>query len=336
MASDVTSTQETGGGMPMPYTPRPQTSAPKQTNTPPPSAPSQAPVNFVDQMVGGTMQTMQKAQNIGQVPTPPKKSGGGLFKGILIAIIVIGLLAIGYFFVYPLFSAKDTNVSTEVKTPEVQKPAEEINVPVVPPAEPATTTESVAPVVPVLTVEVHSSFLKTRADLVFDAKLSAFTLNDLKTPIAFDTTSVPLFKEVVWKTQDNKPLSFTQVASLIFPTFFTSEKVANFQDDFTLFAYSNSQGTWLGFIVKLKDGIDIGKMQDSMSALQKDTGLKNIFLSDPGTMGAWKDGKVRNKPTSLASFSLPGATLSYTWLDRYLLVSSNTGAAEEAGKRLGY
>ena len=235
-----------------------------------------------------------------------------------------------------MFSAKDTNINTKVKTQGVQKPAEQINAPVVPPAEPATTTEPIAPVVPVLTVEVHSSFLKTRADLVFDAKLSAFTLNDLKTPIAFDTTSVPLFKEVVWKTQDNKPLSFTQVASLIFPTFFTSEKVANFQDDFTLFAYSNSQGTWLGFIVKLKDGIDIGKMQDSMSALQKDTGLKNIFLSDPGTMGAWKDGKVRNKPTSLASFSLPGATLSYTWLDRYLLVSSNTGAAEEAGKRLGY
>lgn len=337
MASDVTSMQETGGGMPRPYAPQPQTNAPKQASTPPPPAPSQAPVNFVDQMVGGTMQTMQKTQNTQQAPAPSKKGGVGLFKSVLIAIIVIGLIVIGYFFVYPMFSAKDVTVNTEVTTPETpERQTEEIIIPVVPPVEPATTTESIAPTAPVLTVETHSSFLKTRADLVFDAKLSAFTLNDLKTPLAFDTTSVPLFKEVVWKTQENKPLSFTQVASLIFPTFFTPEKVANFQDDFTLFAYSNSQGTWLGFIIKLKDGIDIGKIQDSMSVLQKDTGLKNIFLSDPGTMGPWKDGKVRNKPTSLASFSLPGATISYTWFDRYLLVSSNIDAAEEAGKRMGY
>jgi hypothetical protein len=178
--------------------------------------------------------------------------------------------------------------------------------------------------------------LKTRADLVFDAKLSAFSLEDLKKQISFETTSVPLFKEVVWKTQENKPLSFTQVASMIFPTFFTAEKVTNFNDDFTLFSYSNSKGTWLGFIIKLKDGVDIGKIQDGMSVLQKDVGLKNIFLSDPGTMSPWKDGKVRNKPTSLASFSLSGATISYTWFDRYLLVSSNLDGAEEAGKRLGY
>ena len=341
MASDVTSMQETGGGIPRPYSPQPQESAPGQENTPPaPPMSSQAPVNFVDQMVGGTMQTMQKAQNTQQTSVPSKKGGAGLFKGILVAIIVIGLIAIGYFFVYPMFSVKNATVNTEATNSETPKqPAEEIVVPVVPPAEPATTTEPTIPTpppAPVSTIEVHSSFLKTRADLVFDAKLSAFTLDDLKNPIAFNTTSVPLFKEVVWKTEENKPLSFTQVASLIFPTFFTQEKVASFQDDFTLFAYSNSKGTWLGFIAKLKDGIDVGKIQDGMSVLQKDTGLKNIFLSDPGTMSPWKDGKVRNKPTSLAQFSLSGATISYTWFDRYLLVSSNIDAADEAGKRLGY
>ena len=336
MASDVTSMQETGGGMPRPYTPQTQTTAPKETTArPTPISPSQSPINFVDQMVGGIGQAGQQTSTTPQ----PKKTGGGrsLFGTLLIVIIVVGLIVIGYFFVYPQFintgTEKDQGVAT---TTPPTLPEETANVPPIPAPETATTSPVVPPTAPVSTVEVHASFFKTKADLVVDAKLSAFTLEDLKKPIAFETTSVPLFKEIVWKTQENKPLSFSQIASLIFPNFFTTEKVANFEDDFTLFAYSNTKGTWLGFVVKLKDGVDIGAIQNSMSTLQKDIGLKNLFLSDPGTMNPWKDGKVRNKPTSLAPFSLQGATISYTWFDRYLLVSSNLEAAEEAGKRLGY
>jgi len=336
MASDVMSVKETGGGMPRPYTPQAQTTAPKETialsqQIPP----SQSPVNFADQMMGGVTQVGQQTPT---APQPEKTKGGrSIFKTLLIIIIVLGLAAIGYFFVYPLLSTTDAEKAPEVVNTAPVPPENIVNIPLIPPVEtPTTTLPIVIPPAPVSTVDTHASFFKTKADLVFDAKLSAFTLNDLKTPIAFETTSVPLFKEVVWKTQENKPLSFSQVASLIFPNFFTTEKVSNFQDDFTLFSYSNTKGTWLGFITKLKDGVNVGAIQDSMNILQKDTGLKNLFLSDPGTMSPWKDGKVRNKPTSLAPFSLQGATISYTWFDRYLLVSSNLEAAEDAAKRLGY
>lgn len=337
MASDAMSMQETGGGMPRPYTPQTQAVAPKETTVPSkPIPPSQSPVNFTDQMMGGITQINQQAPKT--APQPAKKSGGrGLFWTLLIVIVVLGLIAVGYFFVYPqLFTKGDVEKTTEVINPPTTPPEEVVNIPPTPPVETPTTTPPVVVPPSVSTVDVHASFFKTKADLVFDAKLSAFTLDDLKKPIAFETTLVPLFKEVVWKTQENKPLSFSQIASLIFPNFFTTEKVSNFQDDFTLFSYSNTKGTWLGFITKLKDGVDVGAIQNSMNVLQQDTGLKNIFISDPGTMSPWKDGKVRNKPTSLAPFSLPGATISYTWFDRYLLVSSNLEAAEEAAKRLGY
>jgi len=334
MASDVTSMQETGGGMPRPYTPQTQTVAPKETATPSMPTPS-SQVNITDQMMGGITQVGQQTPN---APKPVKTGGGrSLFLTLLIVIVVLGFVAIGYFFVYPRFVKTETDKAPEVAITPPAIPEEVVSIPPTPPVEtPTTTSPVIIPTPSVSTVDVHASFFKTKADLVFDAKLLAFTLDDLKKPIAFETTSVPLFKEVVWKTQENKSLSFSQVASLIFPNFFTTEKVASFQDDFTLFSYSNTKGTWLGFVTKLRDGVNVGTIQNSMNVLQKDTGLKNLFISDPGTMSPWKDGRVRDKPTSLAPFSLQGATISYTWFDRYLLVSSNLEAAEEAGKRLGY
>jgi len=336
MASDAMSMQETGGGMPRPYTPQTQATAPKEPTAPSKPIPSpQSPINLADQMMGGITQMNQQAPTM--APQPIKKSGGrGLFWTLLIVIVVLGLIAIGYFFVYPQFIKSGAEKTPAVVNQSVTPSEEVATIPPAPQIETPTTTPPVAPPQSVSTVDVHASFFKTKADLVFDARLLAFTLDDLKKPIAFETTSVPLFKEVVWKTQENKPLSFSQVASLLFPDFFTTEKVSNFQDDFTLFSYSNTKGTWLGFVTKLRDGVDVGIIQKGMNTLQQDAGIKNIFISDPGTMSPWKDGKVRNKPTSLAPFSLQGATISYTWFDKYLLVSSNLEAAEEAAKRLGY
>ena len=73
-----------------------------------------------------------------------------------------------------------------------------------------------------------------------------------------------------------------------------------------------------------------------MSAMQNDPDLVNLFLNDPGAVGTWKDGSVLNHATSEISFSKAGSTLSYTWFDRYLLVSTNLNAAKEAATRLGY
>jgi len=95
----------------------------------------------------------------------------------------------------------------------------------------------------------------------------------------------------------------------------------------------------LGFLLlaaPLKAGVAIGLVQDGMSALQGDPDLANFFLEAPGEQGVWADGSVRGRPTSQVSFEAPGATFSYTWLDRTLLLSTNLVGAETAATRLGF
>lgn len=337
MASDIASMQDTGGTMPRAYTPE---SKPQPPSEKPAEKSSQQPPAPPTQNVPG-----MTFPDTTPPPTPQKKKG--LFGWILGIIIVIGIVAVGYFFVLPMFTETSTTEITE--TPEmtdnqIVSPSPETPIVTenplpegtdVPPIDvaPAVVT---TPLPPGQTLEIHTSLLKNTADLVFDIKLASFGLSDMISSIEFQSTSVPVFKEVVFKTNENKPVSFGYITSRLFPSFFTPETVEKFQNDGTVFSYTNKNGTWLGIIAKLKDNTVIGPVQDSMATLQKSPDLKNIFITDPGTQGAWKDGKVANKPTSLVAFSQNGATFSYTWFDRYLLIGTNLEGSNEAARRLGY
>lgn len=354
LASDAASIEQSGGGVPVPYTP----------NIPPASG-SKAAERKPDQVTPPGV----AAGDIGFTPpVPPSTDGGGApsakgpdvpkkkgskspFVAILVFIVIAGLAAVGYFFVYPLFlnssSSPDASSPNPESTAAAPAPASEEpqSAPVIPAAtsgaatsaetqvsanEPTSASDSIS------TIEVHSSFFKTPADIVFDTKLSSFGVSDLLRPLSFNPTSVPLLREIVWKTEENKSIAFGQAAATLLPDFFSPSVTNSFQPDFTMFSYTNSSGTWLGFIAKLKDGIDQSPVQNAMSRLQHDPNLKNLFLEDPGTMGVWKDGKVLGRASSEVSFAKSGATISYTWFDRYLLVSTNLDAAKEAGTRLGY
>lgn len=330
MASDIASIQETGGATPRPYTPGTKENlgtledktaeqhAFVQPTNPPVPPETNAP------------QTLSP-------DTAKKKNPFGLILGI---IVLIGIAAGIYFFVVPMLntpSEEDLSIVTETP-PESQIPQEE---PTVSPENEVIVPEtqgdiSGTPLPSGQTLEVHASFLKDPADLVFDAKLSSFGLADMIGALEFTSTSIPVFKEVVFKTMENKPVSFEYVASRFFPSFFVTETMEKFQSDGTVFSYTNTTGTWLGIIAKLKDGTPIAPVQDSMATLQKSPDLKNIFIVDPGAQGAWKDGKIAEKPSSLVSFSKNGATLSYTWFDRFLLIGTNIEGSNEAAKRLGY
>lgn len=350
MQSDAASIQQTGGGAPQPYTPGAE---PKGISTPPEKKGNVTPPGMAMKDVGTPPPTPPSnggdtQHGFAKGPEMPKKKGRGPFVAIIVFIVIVGLAAIGYFFVYPLFAKPAVN--QPVTTPNEQTPPTNeqtlTNVPEIPAAtstaptstEPVatSTTPNDAASSTVSTIEVHASFFKTPADLVFDTKLTAFGVEDLTKPLSFSPTSVPLLREIVWKTENNKPLSFGQVASTFLPTFFTSSVTESFQPDLTMFSYTDDSGTWLGFVAKLKDGVQQGPVQDSMSGMQHDPDLAKLFLEDPGSMGAWKDGSILNHPASEVSFSKSGATLSYAWFDRYLLVSTNLAAAKEAATRLGY
>lgn len=345
LSSDMNSTQQSGGGAPRPYTPgQDQSPAVAQKTdqiTPPGMAVKDMGVVPPQTPSGGTPSVHEKGPDM-----PKSGNGKGPFVAILVFIVIVGLAAVGYFFIYPNFFAPSGDNQQAATPPvETQQNGQTPTVPVATTTVPTTptSTESQVPAdnttstpPSVSTVEIHSSFFKTPADLVFDTKLTSFGLADLTAPLAFNPTSLPLLREIVWKTENNKPLAFSQVSSIFLPTFFSSSFTDSFEPDFTMFSYTNTSGTWLGFVAKLKDGVTMGPVQDSMSGLQHDPDLKNLFLEDPGVMGAWKDGKVLTHAASEVSFAKSGATLSYVWFDRYLIVSTNLDAAKEAATRLGY
>lgn len=281
-------------------------------------------------------------------PTPGgmPKSKRGIFIGILSFFVVIGLAAAGYFFIYPMFAGTPAE---EMTTPPSSEgvptlPAQEpIAAPLAPPQEePPATVVSEPPVIPPVPAEViagidtHASLFTIPADIRMEATPAPVSVDGLRAALPFDRATVPLFREVTIKTAEGKVIAFEELAKRLVPGFFTSELLGSFADDATYFTYAAADGTWFGFAVLLKSGVDLGAMQGKMGALQHDPDNKNFFLADPGAEGAWRDGSIKGHPASLVDFATPGATLGYTWLGRTLLLTTNAAAGEETARRLGF
>jgi len=122
------------------------------------------------------------------------------------------------------------------------------------------------------------------------------------------------------------------------PATFSNTAMQNFDQDPTLFTYTNNQGTWLGTILKLNANTStISKIKANIESIETSNNATNFFLTDPGNPSAWKDGKVNNYQARYIGFSKPGAALSYTWInDQFLLISTNYAGAQEAAKLLGF
>ena len=185
-------------------------------------------------------------------------------------------------------------------------------------------------------LSTHRTLFAITPDATTEVILTAPTLTALKAALPSGSVAAPLIRELVLKMPLGSVVPFSHIASLLAPTFFTSGRLASFDNDATYFAYSAANGTWFGIVAPLKRGVAIGPVQDGMSALQADPDLANFFIEDPGEQGVWTDGSVREKPTSQVSFEAPGATFSYTWLGRNLLLSTNLVGARAAAERLGF
>lgn len=336
-SSDLGSIRNTGGAEPVPYTPAPAK---------PSTLPSGIALGSTFPKPGGTPPSTTPPTSPGVssspiVPPPPVKAGGKkVFAAVLSFLIVVALGAVGYFFVYPLF-VEEAPAET-VETPPVTLP--ETDTPEIPeiPEGDATLPEEVPEVSApdpwsgVSGIASHASLFRTRADTTTEVILSAPTLAAFKSALPSGSVATPLFSEAVLKMPSGSVLPFSQLATLIAPTFFTSARLASFDEDATYFTYAAANGTWFGIVAPLKAGVPVGPIQDTMSALQSDPDLANFFLENPGEKGAWADGSVRERPTSQVSFETPGATLSYTWFDRNLLISTNLTGAGIAAERLGF
>lgn len=272
---------------------------------------------------------------VSPAPGGTPKSKRGIFLGILSFFVVVGLAAVGYFFIYPMFAGTPAE-------PVVTAPLPATEVPPVPPLEEPPVVAPEPPVIPPVPAEViagidtHTSLFTIPADIHMEATLALVSVDGLRAALPFDRATVPLFREVTIKTAEGKVITFGELAKRLVPGFFTPELLGSFADDATYLTYAATDGTWFGFAVPLKSGANLGAVQGKMSALQHDPDNKNFFLADPGAEGVWRDGSIKGHPASLVDFATPGATLGYAWLGRTLLLSTNAAAGEETARRLGF
>lgn len=319
MQSDMSSIKENGGGTPAAYTPGTAPVGQPQTTTPPSSF-------SISDM--STPQTAPASSAPQQPATPPKNKK--VFVWTILGLAVLIILAAGYFFLLPGLKGLSGN--------ENQQPV----VPVESIPQPApTSTPAETPANPDLsgieTIDVHASFLKTVADVVTsEIQPKTFTAAGIKNEIQATTTTTPLVKEYIVKTNENKPISLFSFGSLFFPNFFSNDMVLDFESDYTFVTYTNTKGTWPVLVAKVKPTSDLATIKAKTGVLEKETTIKDFYFVDPGTQLDWKVGRIGTRSAAVLEFSTRGMEFSYGWFDRYLIISSNLEAAANVAKRLGF
>ena len=301
---------------------------------------------------------------------PPKKGGGvkplgpeklanknknkKIFVGLLIAIIVIGILVAGYFFVLPMLTGGDASDESPATEPLDQQPplteegGENFNVPTVPvergdeatsTGDEATTTEpeetSTEPeeiqASNEIPVDSHVSLFSTPADSTVEKVVSSMDLAGIKSALEISPTEVPLFREVVLTDGEENIIRTEEVLSILAPSVFTEDVLQNFGNDSTVFTFTDDSGTWVGIAVSASSGADLSQVKTQTAELENNvTEVKNFFLSDPGTETSWKDGGVGDISSRYLSFSNEGTSFNYGWSGNILLIATSYPAFQKA------
>lgn len=261
----------------------------------------------------------------------------------IVIALVLGFGALGYFVIYPMVLG-DAGVDQPplVPTPQPAAPAplplpEPIPEPAPEPQVPTSTTtasssEPLAPA-PLTRPTAHLSLFTTPADLTEPIALTSVTVGSLAPFVAFDTAEVPILKEfdisVPGPTEDStRPtLSLKEFLAVTGLSVFDEEVLRSFGNDVTVFSYTDTKGTWLGFGVRAADGIALAALRAKLTAaLESNGALNSLFLTDPGSAGPWRSGSTNGVENRYQTFTLPGAALNYGWTNRTLIVTTSYDA----------
>lgn len=349
MNSDIKSMQDQGGNAPKPYTPpTPLPPAGGPVGSVPPKIPSgdspfQPPqVPPTEPPVPPAGGISQPPQNIAGGDMPEKKSNKKLFITLLVALIVIAVAVAAYFFVVPLFG-NDEDVTDTTTPPETEQfvPDDTIDIPTVPEADVPNgdtfvqdedSEDDAAGGVP---AEFHVSLFSPQADTTVFLEPNSLSLADIKSVFSLSPTDVPLFREIVFRNSDGTMILFEELAPVLLPSVFTETLASLFESDATYFTYTDSNNTWFGVAARLRSDAEQADAEAAVTELENNISeVAGLYINDPGSSGDWKDGQVKEKAARYVTFSLAGASMSVTWLNNVLLISTNYEGAKEAASRL--
>lgn len=256
----------------------------------------------------------------GQVEPAQKKSH--LILWVVIGIVgLVGLGLIGYFVIYPLISGGDAVVA----------PIEE------PIAQPTLPEAPAAPVAETSDLLTHTSAFVVAPAATVTVQIPEVTTAAIKAALVAqgDSLSNQALGEVVFSDAENAQLAFTDVLSALLPEFLDANQANTWlADDFTGFVYKEGTGVWPGYIVNLKEGINNDTFAQWLASLEA-TNLSGLFVSDPGTLAAFKNGEVSGISDRYAA-GQNGASLGYAIVGgNKLLISTSFNGMKEAIRLLG-
>jgi hypothetical protein len=134
------------------------------------------------------------------------------------------------------------------------------------------------------------------------------------------------------------PAVFSKFMSTVAPSAAPSATTAQlFADDFTAFVYKDEKGVWPGYVASLKPGFSADTIRDWFSAIEKGT-VSEFFISDPGKMGAFANGKVNGKyDDRYSSGTAAGASFGYLMFPQQgkVIISTSFTGIKEALRLMG-
>ncbi len=237
------------------------------------------------------------------VPVKPKSN-----KKILIiigAIILLALIvAIGFFFIKPLFMTPPADLTYVPATPDTE--VEQLQ------AEPT-----------------RESFFVSPADTERGWNIGNVDIANLRSafqPLAGEAMQDGAMIELNI-THNNNPILFSEFLTTMLPDKNIAGIAATFEDDFTLFVYRDGINDLPGFIAKVRATTTPETLATFSSALEASPNLKNFYATDPGVMSAFRAGAIQGDPIKYAPFAA-GYAFNHGWFKdalgaNYLVVSSS-------------
>ncbi len=299
MASDLSSLKSTGG-----LEAKPATFQPADFANTPVFRPSKA----------------TPASGAAVATEPAHRSRLSMIIAVSIAFIIVAGLVI-YFFILPLISPAKNN------TP--------------PPTTTSTTTEQTPPAVstPVATPQLtHQTFFITAPASTSAVNLTTLTLGEIQTTFTAALSGVqPKTLTEINLNLNNSPVDATAFMAVVFPELDQTVVGANFDKDMTTFVYKDANGSWPGYIFKLKDPASLANVSTAVKGIESSSNLQNLFLISPGAVKVgFKDGlTVGATKARYITYTANGASINYAWFNNYLVVSTSFNGFKEALKLLG-
>ncbi|MBI3046008.1 MAG: hypothetical protein HYY86_00475 [Candidatus Harrisonbacteria bacterium] len=138
------------------------------------------------------------------------------------------------------------------------------------------------------------------------------------------------FNEVEILKEDGGQMSLPELFRRFLPVFDKDFLSQTFNDDFTAFRYYDANGSWPGYVAKIKDSQVLAPV---IAPILENYAAR--FYISPETLGEFKDGSVLGIKTRYAIGSRPGSAFNYGLFNEYLVISASFDGFKLALKSLG-